>query len=250
MKKALALLLFLAGTVAFAQSVNDYKYVIVPAKFDFLKNPNQYNMNALTKSLLEKYGFVVFYDTENLPAEVSDYNCNKLYADVTSNGGFMKTKIQVKLKDCKGNVLFATQEGQSREKEYQISYTMALRDTSKSFDELQYKYNGSGISVERSTIKTTNDGTTIKQEIIPTKATAVADTSGKETFFAQPVPNGYQLVDSTPKVVMKIYNTSTKDTFIAEKGELRGLLKNDNGNWIFEYYLDGKPMSEILNIKF
>jgi len=250
MKKAFALLLFFIGSIAFAQSVNDYKYVIVPAQFAFLKKPNQYNMNVLTKSMLEKYGFVVFYDNENLPAEVSDYNCNKLYADVVSNGGFMKTKIQVQLKDCKGNVLFATEEGQNKEKDYQLSYNMALRDASKSFDELQYRYNGSGISVERSTVKTTNDGTTVKKEVFPAKTEVAANASAKETLFAQPIPNGYQLVDNTPKTVMKIYNTSTKDTYIAEKGEFRGMLKNDNGNWIFEYYADGKPMSETLNIKF
>jgi len=250
MKKALALLLFLTGSIAFAQSVNDYKYVIVPSQFAFLKSPNQFNMNSLTKSMLEKYGFTVFYDNENFPAEVGDYNCNKLYADVVSNGGLIKTKIKVLLKDCKGNVLFETQEGENREKDFQLAYNLALRDASKSFDALQYKYNGSGISVERSTVKTTNDGTTVKKEIVPAKTEIVSNASSKETFFAQPISNGYQLVDNTPKVVMKIYATSTKDTFIAEKGEFKGIVTNDNGNWIFEYYADGKLMSESLNIKF
>lgn len=250
MKKILALLLFLTGSIAFAQSVNDYKYVIVPSQFAFLKSPNQFNMNSLTKSMLEKYGFIVFYDNENFPAEVGDYNCNKLYADVVSNGSLIKTKIKVLLKDCKGNVLFATEEGENREKDFQLAYNLALRDASKSFDALQYKYNGSGISVERSTIKTTNDGTTVKKEVIPAKMEGTSNASAKEAYFAQPISNGYQLVDSTPKVVMKIYATSTKDIFIAEKGEFKGIVKNDNGNWIFDYYADGKLITEMLNIKF
>jgi len=249
MKRIIALFLFFTATAGFSQTVNDYKYVIVPSKFTFLKKPNQFNMNGLTKSLLEKYGFIVFFDNENLPAEVGDYNCNKLYADVISDGNFMKTKVQVLLKDCKGNTLFATDEGSSREKEYAVSYNQALREAGKSFDALQYKYNGSVTSIEKTVVRTTNDGTSVKKEMVPAKVEATSF-EGKETYFAQPIANGYQLVDSTPKVVMKIYNTSSKDMFIAEKGDLKGVLKNDNGSWSFEYYVDGKLTTEDINIKF
>ena len=38
MKKALFLLLFLASSLCFSQSVNIYKYAIVPSKFEFLKD--------------------------------------------------------------------------------------------------------------------------------------------------------------------------------------------------------------------
>jgi hypothetical protein len=37
------------------RNVNDYKYVIVPEKFDFQKEPNQFKLNQLTKFLLKKY---------------------------------------------------------------------------------------------------------------------------------------------------------------------------------------------------
>lgn len=250
MKKLITLFFLLALSMsAFAQNVNDYKYVIVPTKFSFLKKPNQFNMNALTKSLLEKYGFVVFFDNENLPAEVGDYNCNKLYADVIEDGNFMKTKMKIVLKDCKGNPLFITDEGTSREKEYGASYNEAFRMAARSFETLHYKYNGNEIAVERTVVKTINDGTTIKKEIVAAKPETVVP-PGKEVFFAQPISNGYQLVDSTPKVVMKIFNTNTKDMFIAEKGQEKGVLRNDNGQWIFDYYTDGKLNSEIVYIKF
>ena len=250
MKKIITLfVLLVVSTTAFAQNVNDYKYVIVPSKFSFLKKPNQYNLNALTKSLLEKYGFVVFFDNENLPAEVGDYNCNKLYADVIEDGNFMTTKLQIVLKDCKGNPLFITDQGSSREKEYGPSYNEAFRAAARSFETLHYKYNGNEIAVERTVVKTINDGTTIKKEIVSTKPETVVP-KGKEVFFAQPIANGYQLVDSTPKVVMKIFNTNTKDMFIAEKGQEKGVLRNDNGQWIFDYYTDGKLHSETVYIKF
>ena len=59
MKKIVLLFVLISG-YAFSQSVNDYQYVIVPAKFNFLKNEDQYRLNTLTKLLLEKYGFKAF----------------------------------------------------------------------------------------------------------------------------------------------------------------------------------------------
>lgn len=249
MKKIFVLCFFLSVFSTSAQSVNDYKYVIVPSKFSFLKTPNQYNLNTLTKLLIEKYGFVTYFDTDNLPDEVGDYNCNKLYADIDKGGSFVSTKIRVLLKDCKGNVLFATDEGKSFEKEYGPAYTEALRNTSKSFDALGYKYNGSVTAIEKTIVKTVNDGSSIKTEIIPATANPVVP-QGKEVFFAQPISNGFQLVDSAPKVIMKIFNTSSKEVFIAEKGTSKGVVRNSNGNWLFEYYEDGKLMTEIIYVKF
>ena len=86
MKKALFLILFLASSYGFAQSVNDYKYAIVPSKFEFLKDKDQYRLNTLTKMLMEKYGFITYFDTDILPTEVAENNCNKVYVDVQNTG--------------------------------------------------------------------------------------------------------------------------------------------------------------------
>ena len=40
------------------------------------------------------------------------------------------------------------------------------------------------------------------------------------------------------------------EKFIAEKGQKIGTLYRNNDAWIFEYYDNGKLISEILNIKF
>ena len=66
MKKALVLLAILFSGFCFAQteSVNNYKYVIIPEKFSFLKEANKYNLNSLTKMVFEKYGFTVFYTND------------------------------------------------------------------------------------------------------------------------------------------------------------------------------------------
>jgi hypothetical protein len=79
------------------QSVNDYKAVIVPLKFN-LKVENQYRLNTLTKFNLGKAGFTAFYTNDSIPAEYND-RCSILYADV-SETLFLVTKLYITLKDC------------------------------------------------------------------------------------------------------------------------------------------------------
>jgi hypothetical protein len=75
MKKYTFLLLLLFSVSAYAQNtINNYKYVMVPEKFSFLKQPNQYRLNALTKALLEDKGFTVYYENE-LPQEIANNKC-------------------------------------------------------------------------------------------------------------------------------------------------------------------------------
>ncbi|RTY88491.1 hypothetical protein [Flavobacterium sp. GT3R68] len=247
MKKYLVVLLVLTSGLGFSQSINDYKYAIVPSKFAFLKEKDQYRMNTMTKMFMEKYGFVTYFGTDILPAEVADQNCNKVYVDVESHGTMFMTKLNVVLKDCKNNVLFTSAEGKSKEKAYQIAYNQALREAFSSFDALGYKYNGSVTSVETVVVKTTNDGATIKKEVVPVNANT---SNGGAALFAQPIENGFQLIDSAPKVVLKIYNTSVKEIYIAEGNQGKGILYFKNADWIFEYYVGGKLMSETFKVKF
>lgn len=247
MKKYLVLFLALTSGLGFSQSINDYKYAIVPSKFSFLKQNDQYRLNMLTKMFMEKYGFVTYFDTDILPPEVANQNCNKVYVDVESRSTMFMTKLNVVLKDCKNNVLFTSAEGRSKEKENQVAYNQALREAFNSFDRLVYKYNGSVTSVETVVVKTTNDGSTIKQEVIPANGNTSINSAA---LFAQPIASGFQLIDSTPKVILKIYNTSVKDIYIAEGNQGKGILYSKNGDWIFEYYVGGTLMSETFKVKF
>ena len=61
MKRFLLLIIFFVYNLTVAQNINDYKYVIVPAKFDAFKEPNKYNLNVNTKLLLQKYGWPIIF---------------------------------------------------------------------------------------------------------------------------------------------------------------------------------------------
>src|ERR1700754_4321271 len=141
MKKIFLLFVFVAVS-GFSQSVNDYEYVIVPSKFTDFKEKGKYNLNNYTKLLLQKYGFKAFLDTDSVPDEVANANCKKLYADVVKGDAIMLTKIKVLLKDCRSKVLYETDYGTSREKDLPMAYNLALREAGKSFETLNYKYNG------------------------------------------------------------------------------------------------------------
>ena len=57
---ALFISVLITVTACSQNTINNYKYVLVPDRFDFFKTDNQYGLNNLTKMLLEDKGFTAF----------------------------------------------------------------------------------------------------------------------------------------------------------------------------------------------
>src|SRR5258708_21268368 len=121
-------------------SLNNYKYVLVPETFNFLKQKDQYGLNTSTKSSLEETGFTAYFDNSGLTTELANNKCNALNAEVVERKSMFTTKLTLLLKDCKGNVVFKGKEGNSREKDFALSYTLALRDAFTSLKDAKYVY--------------------------------------------------------------------------------------------------------------
>lgn len=241
MKKIL-LLFLLASNAAFSQSINDYQYVMVPAKFDAFKENDKYNLNTNVKLMLQKYGFIAYFPTEAVPFEVANSNCKKLNADLIKDNGLMTTKVKIVLKDCKDNIVYETDYGKSIEKDYARAYMEALRDAAKSFDKLKYKYNGKNGLTTESGVEAVAPVTNVEPNI---------PSGDKEIFyFAQPTSNGFQVVNNEPRVIMKLFNTSEKNVFLATKDGKTGLVMAKNGQWLFEYQENGKVFSEPMRLRF
>jgi hypothetical protein len=49
------------------------------------------------------------------------------------------------------------------------------------------------------------------------------DLSQAGVLYAQPIVNGFQLVNSTPKVVMKVFKTSSSTCLIAMRESIQGV---------------------------
>lgn len=252
MKKYILFIALFVTVCSFAQSVNDYKAVIVPLKYDFMKSENQYRLTTLSKFNLKKAGFEAFYSNETTPKGFSE-RCDLLYFDLEKESGFLVTKLFITLKDCNGKIIFQSVTGKSREKDYEAAYAECLNQAFASLQALNYKFNDSK-AASKAVVKS------IAEEVIEGRAVAVEEVAvgGKENqsdtgvkyLYAQPIVNGYQLVDSTPKVVMKVFKTSSPSCYIAKKGEDQGVLIAKGAEWLFQYYKDENLISEKIPVKF
>jgi len=128
MKIAFLLTLLCFGAVNFvvsAQQLNNYKYISVPNQFEFQKETNSYEINALTKFLFNKYQFEAFLESDNKDNTIPV--CEVLRAYMEKESGFLDTKIKVVLKDCNGQVVYASAQGKSIKKDYKQAYHDAIR---------------------------------------------------------------------------------------------------------------------------
>lgn len=255
MKIKLLITAILCSVVGFAQSVNDYKAVIVPLKYDFIKTDNQYRLATLSKQNLLKAGFEAFYTNEQLPEGYTD-RCQVLYIDVTKDSAFLVTKLIVQFKDCFGQVVFTSEVGRSKEKDYDLAYREALENAFKSVYALHYKYSGTPVATSKtsSVPVRTNAATTAVTTVAAAQVaatTASPDLKDPNLLYAQPTESGYQLIDKTPKVVMKLLKTSQSNVFIAIKDNVQGsLILKEDGQWYFESYQNDKLVSEKIVVKF
>lgn len=143
MNKSGFVLLFVFGWLFLSHSqknINDYKYVVVPLQFDFVKGQDQYRINTLTRYLFKNNGFEAFFDVEELPEDLFKDRCLAMYANVVKLKGGIKTKLQIELKDCKGNLILKSQVGTNKIKAYAKSYPLAIRTAFESIKLLNYTY--------------------------------------------------------------------------------------------------------------
>ena len=232
MKKYIVLLL-LFSAVCFAQNINEYKYAIVPVKFSFLKEENQYNLNLLTKMYLQKYGFETYYNNETAPDDFVNSNCNKIFVDIVNNSNMFTTKLKVVIKDCKNNILISSEEGASREKEYKVAYNEALRMAFDNFSVLKaHKFQPSQKRLEIIGEPVTNQMVIKKYNVVATK-------------------NGFNLITAeSDNKFFQIFKTSSNDVFIGNRDNVSGVLIKKTDNWFFEYYQNDKLVSEKVEVKF
>lgn len=246
--KKLVFVFILFSTVAFSQNINNYKAVIIPLKYDFLKSENQYRLATLTKLNLQKAGFVAFYSNEDIPSEYKD-RCSLLTVDVKKESGFLMTKLAVVFNDCFGKLVYQSEMGKSKLKEYEAAYSEALNDAFRSINALNYKYelnqSPSKQLTQVSPVDTVNSS-------ISSSATVVQDSpnTNAELLYAQATPTGYQLVDASPKVVFKLNKTSVPTLYTAIKDNRQGVLIQKENQWFFEYYENDKLFSELVRVKF
>lgn len=127
--------LFITSVAVAQNTVHDYHYIQVPDQFEFLKGKDQYQVNSLVRFLFKKHGFIAYMGDE-LPLHLRRQPCKGLYADVQGKENFMYTRIIINIKDCYGNIVFTSEEGKSKDKDYRKAYHGAVREAFISIEEL------------------------------------------------------------------------------------------------------------------
>jgi len=133
MNKLVAVIFLFMGIISksFSQkSLSDYSYVIVSEQFEFQQEKDKYQLNSLTKFLFNKYGFHAYFDRE-VPLNV--FRCDGLWAEAEGTPGFIITKVQLVLRDCTGEVIYRTNYGKSKVKDYKKAYYESVRNA---FDDI------------------------------------------------------------------------------------------------------------------
>lgn len=247
MKKLLFLVTILFSITTIAQQ--NYEIVILPKKFDFSKEENAYNLNALTKSFFETEGFKVYYEGDILPKEIANNRCTSMFANVLENSGLFTTKLEVVLKDCQNVVLFTSTEGSSKEKEFVKAYNEALRSALLSMrGKLKIKNtNATPVIIKEAIVKET---VTVTEVAVERTEVLTDKVSNEIQLFAIPTTTGFKLVDSKPNVIIELKATTSDAVFIANKGEVIGVFIEKGNGWYFEYYQNNKLISERTEVKF
>jgi len=318
MKNIVTTIILMVGFIGTAQvDMSEYKYVVVPKRFNTFKQENQHKTSTLIKYLFTQKGFLTVYD-DNLPEELYNNRCMALYVDLIDDSSMFTTKTVMVLNNCENEEILISQEGRSKKKEYEASYKEAISDAFYSIGGLDYTYKASSVSNEepitvsfKNDVKTVNESAStnvnapeVTQQVASTEeqsyqdktpvpseykkgvekngetakqiateetqsfvdkkpietnfekgnASAQAASDSKmtigEVLYAQEIVNGFQLVDSTPKIKLKMHKSSMPNVYVATSEDKDGVVYTSDGKWFFEYFENDKVVKEELNIKF
>lgn len=260
MKRFLVSVVFLLITFScFSQGLNSYKYVVVPYKFDFLGDHDKYRVNTLIRHLFKKEGFEVLYDNQEFPKDLFDDRCLGLYADINNDSSIFTSKMSIILRDCSNKVVMETQQGKSKIKAYQKSYNQALRRAFVDIEAKNYNYTPSKKTpvavvetpvevVENVTVEVVEEQTPIDKTVVQNGTVTTVTETTEAVLYAQPIKNGYQLVDSTPRVVMILLKSGAPNVYIV-KGQDATVYK-ENGKWMLSKVTSEGNAVSVLNVKF
>lgn len=270
----LVIALFLMQSTLIAQNdINTYKYVVIPKQFDFQSEDDQYQLNSLTKFLFNKYGFTAFFEDEDLPLDLSQDRCTSLKVDLKKLKGFLITRLQFELLDCNNNIVSTSKVGETKVKQYDTAYNLALREAFETYQYIGYSYTpGPETVVSKSTPKTSEEVVTasknlnqstaaeaeierLKQEVktlkeaskneivvapvskpkqeseVKTKTVEKTEKAIDNSWYANPIDNGFQVLDGDKKAIMTLLYSGAPDVYIVKDSNAIVFKKDDY--WVY-----------------
>jgi hypothetical protein len=238
--KALGILLYFLFHSILLIGQNDaviFQKILLPTRFDFQSEENEYRVSSIIKNELEKKGYEVFYADGKVKVNYND-RCEYASVDVIRMSTTLRTRMYVQLKDCDGKVLFQTPDEFSKEKHRPKAHSEAL---------LMCLNHIPNAPKERLPYKQISKQDTERTSV--TEISSKTDTYWSEIqLYAQKLNDGYQLVDTTPKVLLRATPTSVSNVYLAT-GLVNGIITITDGKWFLEYQKEGTSAKVQLNVK-
>ena len=267
MRTLFALFLFTGlAILPCSAQLNQYKYFIVPKRFEIFKDVNQYQTSTLVKYYLNQYGYEAIYD-DAIPEDLFSDKCKGVTLQLEENSSLLLTRVSLIFLDCNGREVFRTAEGSSKIKEFKEAYAECIKEAMDIMASMKYEYEGTD-DISESVPQTPTQPfveTAVEEpeesaaeELIVSAETA-APISESVTEVEKVVPekiepiqwneavneNGYILghIDNGESWVLM--RTSDPSVYLAYSQNRQGIaFKQDNG-WKLEYYL-GDNRKEIM----
>ncbi|MEC8724229.1 MAG: hypothetical protein VXX60_04385 [Bacteroidota bacterium] len=228
-------------TLLIAQTnLDQYKYVSVPNRFDFMKSSDQFQISSLAKFLLTKNKFTVLENLEKYPADLAANQCLLLNLNVEQIKGFLKTKLEVQFLNCKNQVVFKSDIGMSREKDFKTAYHQALRAAFSSVSEANYKFNE---TVDK--VPTNEKPISVKRAVsTPMQDTDLSSSKLTSEILMTQTSYGFDIRDADGILVYSLYQTMSDGIYIIDK--LPGIVYKRGNRFVREYISNQKIIIEPL----
>jgi len=216
--KFLSVFLIMAlGFQAFSQAeLNEYKYVIVPKKFDGFRSENQYQTSTLIKYYFVKQGFNTVYD-DALPQDLNSDRCLGLKASIADGSSMFATKLAIVLNDCQGSEVYRSMQGMSKVKDYKEAYRESISEAFISLNGFRHIYTPKEALDAPMTISFKDDVKNLtlendtKQEMIPEVKEALP------TVASIPVEMTNDVIEMEDQIVNEVQDEVIKEIEVSQE---------------------------------
>jgi len=230
--------------------LNNYEYVIVPMQFDFQDEPNEYQLNILSRVLLKEQGFKVFMDTEERPLELVGKTCLSLFLEVEDTSGILDISTIIRLKDCYNNIIFESEEGKTKIKDYKDGYQDALKKAFQSLSDKNYEYDNQGLELSKMETVVESKESVNKVDEGKTYPNKKVYKFGGNTYWMVETENdNFKILSNSGKVNYAMLSKADKGSYIFNSKNINGAAYFDaEGNLNIEYM--DEDLNEVQTIIF
>jgi hypothetical protein len=129
MKNILIILFLFLIAIVKAQTISDYKYIVIPTEFNDFKENKNYGLSKLLEKSLTAKKYTILPETKSdWPSDALMNPCSILNAELLDDKSMFRNKIILQFKDCSNKIIFL-EKGGSMIKEFEPGFQDALKQT-------------------------------------------------------------------------------------------------------------------------